>query len=155
MRTTAPDHGLKIFSTCPPSALAQPRTCIRQLQEIARWSENAGCEGILVFTDNAQLDPWLVSQVIIEATERLCPLAAIQPVYLHSYSVAKMITSLAHLYGRRIREYAGERWWRSAEGARARCSTRRPRTRGSCSSSIRATKAVLHEASLPVASSCR
>jgi len=47
-------------------------------------------------------------------------------------------------------EYADERWWRSAEGARARCSTRRPRTRGSCSSSIRATKAVLREASLPV-----
>jgi len=92
----------------------------------------------------------LISQVIIEATERLCPLAAIQPVYLHSYSVAKMITSLAHLYARRIHEYAGERWWRSADGARARCSTRRPRTRGSCSSSIRATKAVLREASLPV-----
>jgi len=102
MSTIAPDHGLKIFSTCPPSALAEPRRCIRQLQEIARWSEDAGCEGILVFTDNAQLDPWLVSQVIIEATDRLCPLVAIQPVYLHPYSVAKMITSLAHLYGRRI-----------------------------------------------------
>jgi alkanesulfonate monooxygenase len=102
MPTTAPDHGLKIFSTCPPSALAQPRTCIRQLQEIARWSEEAGCEGMLVFTDNAQLDPWLVSQLIIEATERLCPLVAIQPVYLHPYSVAKMITSAAHLHGRRI-----------------------------------------------------
>jgi alkanesulfonate monooxygenase len=93
---------MKIFSTCPPSALAQPRTCIRQLQEIARWSEDAGCEGILVFTDNAQLDPWLVSQVIIEATERLSPLVAIQPAYMHPYSVAKMITSAAHLHGRRI-----------------------------------------------------
>jgi hypothetical protein len=30
------------------------------LEEIARWSEDAGCEGILVFTDNAQLDTWLV-----------------------------------------------------------------------------------------------
>src|SRR5687767_7411071 len=102
MPTTAPDHGLKIFSTCPPSALAQPRTCIRQLEEIARWSEDAGCEGMLVFTDNAQLDPWLVSQIIIEATERLCPLVAIQPVYMHPYSVAKMVTSLAHLFGRRL-----------------------------------------------------
>jgi alkanesulfonate monooxygenase len=83
MPTTAPDHGLKIFSTCPPSALAQPRTCVRQLQDIARWSEDAGCEGMLVFTDNSQLDPWLVSQVIIEATERLCPLVAIQPVHMH------------------------------------------------------------------------
>src|SRR5260370_21830160 len=102
MAPSTPDHGLKIFTTCPPSALAQYGTCLRQLEEVARWSEDAGCEGILVFTDNAQLDPWVVSQVIIEATERLCPLVAIQPVYMHPYSVAKMITSFAHLYGRRI-----------------------------------------------------
>ena len=96
------DHGLKIFSTCPLSAQAQPRTCIRELQEFARSSEEAGYEGILVFTDNGQLDPWLVSQVIIESTGRLSPLVAIQPTYMHPYSVAKMITSFAHLYGRRL-----------------------------------------------------
>jgi alkanesulfonate monooxygenase len=102
METATRDHGLKIFSTCPTSLLAQPETCFRQLEEMARCSEDAGCDGILVFTDNAQLDPWLVSQIIIEATDRLCPLVAIQPVYMHPYSVAKMITSLAFLYGRRV-----------------------------------------------------
>src|SRR6266508_3646019 len=102
MPAHALDHGLKIFSTCPPCALAQPRAYFRQVQEIARWSEDAGCEGILVYTDNAQVDPWLVSHVIIEATGRLCPLVAIQPAYMHPYSVAKMITSFAHLYGRRL-----------------------------------------------------
>ena len=102
MRTATPDHGLKIFTTCPTALLAHPGDCIHQLQEVARASEEAGCEGILVFTDNAQLDPWLVSQIIIEATDRLCPLVAIQPVYMHPYSVAKMITSLAFLHGRRL-----------------------------------------------------
>lgn len=102
MPTAALLNGLKLFSTCPPSALAQPVTCMRQLQEIARWSEDAGCEGILVFTDNGQLDPWLVSQAIINATERLSPLVAIQPIYMHPYSVAKMVTSIAHMYGRRM-----------------------------------------------------
>ena len=102
MPTAAPAHGLKIFTTCPTSLVAQPESCFRQLEEMARASEEAGCEGILVFTDNAQLDPWLVSQVIIEATDRLCPLVAIQPVYMHPYSVAKMITSLAFLYRRRV-----------------------------------------------------
>ena len=96
------DYGLKIFSTCPTSILTQPGTGLRQLEEIARWSEDAGCEGILVVTDNGQLDPWLVSQVIIKATERLCPLVAVQPVYMHPYSVAKMVTSFAFLYGRRL-----------------------------------------------------
>ena len=101
MPTTVPDHSLKIFTTCPTTLLAQPDTCHRELEKMARCSEDAGCEGILVFTDNAQLDPWLISQVIIEATDHLCPLIAIQPVYMHPYTVAKMITSLAFLHGRR------------------------------------------------------
>src|SRR5262245_33362690 len=96
------DQGLKIFTSCPPSVLAQPGTCVQGLRDIARWSEDAGCEGILVFTDNGQLDPWLVSQVIIGATRRLCPLVAVQSAYMHPYTVAKMITSFAHLYGRRL-----------------------------------------------------
>jgi alkanesulfonate monooxygenase len=98
----AREHDLKIFSTCPLSSKAPPGTCIRELQEFARSSEAAGHEGVLVVTDNSQLDPWLVSQVIIESTDRLCPLVAIQPAYMHPYSVAKMISTLAHLHGRRV-----------------------------------------------------
>jgi alkanesulfonate monooxygenase len=93
---------VRIFATCPPSANAKPDTYLRQVQEIASWSEDAGCEGILVYTDNAQLDAWLVSQTIIRATRTLCPLVAVQPVYMHPYSVAKMIASLAFLHGRRV-----------------------------------------------------
>ena len=36
MATSTPDHGLKIFSTCPTSLVAQPETCFRQLEEMAR-----------------------------------------------------------------------------------------------------------------------
>src|SRR5437762_13668772 len=98
----ANDLGLRIFSTCPPSAHAVRDEYLRQVQEIASWSEDAGCEGILVYTDNAQVDPWLVAQAIIRATRTLCPLVAIQPAYMHPYSVAKMVTSLAYLHGRRV-----------------------------------------------------
>lgn len=93
---------VKIFSTCPPSNLAQARSYVQQVVEIARWSEAAGCEGILVYTDNGLVDPWLLSQLIIEHTQRLCPLVAVQPVYMHPYSVAKMVASFGFLYGRRI-----------------------------------------------------
>ena len=102
MQGASPNHDLKVFSTCPPSKLAQPGTYLRQVEEIARWSEDAGCEGILVYTDNGLIDPWLVSQVIIRATQRLCPLVAVQPIYMHPYSVAKMVASLAFLHGRRV-----------------------------------------------------
>ena len=57
--------------------------------DVARWSEAAGCEGILVYTDNGIVDPWLVSQLILQSTERLAPLVAVQPAYMHPYWVAK------------------------------------------------------------------
>jgi alkanesulfonate monooxygenase len=43
-----------------------------------------------------------VAQVIIQHTSRLSPLVAVQPVYMHPYSVAKMVASLGFLYGRRV-----------------------------------------------------
>jgi alkanesulfonate monooxygenase len=95
-------HSIKIFSTCPPSNLADARTYLERVGEIARWSEAAGCEGILVYTDNGLVDPWLVSQLIIERTERLCPLVALQPLYMHPYTAAKMVASYGFLNNRRV-----------------------------------------------------
>ena len=95
-------HGLKLFSTCPPSNGAPSGDYLRRVADIARWSEAAGCEGILVYTDNGLVDPWLLSQSIIEATQRLCPLVAVQPAYMHPYSVAKMVASIAFMHGRRV-----------------------------------------------------
>jgi len=93
---------LKVFSTAPQSSAVDRESYIQNVIDVARWSEEAGCEGILVYTDNSLVDPWLVSQIIIQHTTRLCPLVAIQPVYMHPYSVAKMVSSLGHFYWRRI-----------------------------------------------------
>lgn len=93
---------LKVFTTCPASAMAEPDNGMQRLREVSQWSEEAGCEGMLVFSDNRQLDPWLVSQIIIESTSRLSPLVAVQPAYMHPYSVAKMIASLAFMHDRRV-----------------------------------------------------
>lgn len=102
MEDSANAQPVRIFSTCPPSNLVDQRTYLAQVGEIARWSEAAGCEGILVYTDNGLVDPWLVSQIIIERTERLCPLVALQPIYMHPYSAAKMVASYGFLHGRRV-----------------------------------------------------
>jgi alkanesulfonate monooxygenase len=93
---------LAIFSTCPQSRDSSPEVYAKRVIETARWSEAAGCEGILVYTDNGLLDPWLVSQLIVENTERLAPLVAVQSAYMHPYSVAKMVSSIAYLHGRRL-----------------------------------------------------
>jgi alkanesulfonate monooxygenase len=93
---------LAIFSTCPQSRDSAPDEYARRVTETARWSEAAGCEGMLVYTDNGILDPWLVSQLVIQSTERLAPLVALQAAYMHPYSAAKMVTSLGYLHGRRL-----------------------------------------------------
>src|SRR5215469_12311643 len=92
----------EIFSTSPQSKDFSRDRYVRQLISVARWSEEAGCTAILVYTDNSLVDPWLVAQIILQSTQKLCPLVAIQPVYMHPYSVAKMVASFAHLYKRRI-----------------------------------------------------
>jgi alkanesulfonate monooxygenase len=57
---------------------------------------------MLIYTDNSLPDPWLTAQVAIENSRRLSPLVAVQPVYMHPYSVAKMVASLSYFYHRRI-----------------------------------------------------
>ncbi len=93
---------LTIYATCPQSKDVEQSAYLAAVANVSVWSEQAGCTGILVYTDNGIVDPWLVSQVVIETTQRLCPLVAVQPVYMHPYSMAKMITSLAFLHGRAI-----------------------------------------------------
>jgi alkanesulfonate monooxygenase len=91
-----------LYSTCPPYRGGEPEAYSRQVRDVSRWSEAGGCEGILVYTDNGLLDPWLVAQLVIQSTTSLCPLVAVQPVYMHPYSVAKMVATLSLLHRRRI-----------------------------------------------------
>jgi alkanesulfonate monooxygenase len=93
---------IRVFSTCPQSSDHTSSEYLERVIEVAKWSEANGCEGILVYTDNRIVDPWLVAQIIIQHTRRLSPLVAVQPIYMHPYSVAKMVASFGFLYHRRI-----------------------------------------------------
>jgi len=100
---TNSDHlPIEIVSTSPQSKDFPGETYVQQVISVARWSEEAGCSAALVYTDNSLVDPWLVAQIILQNTQKLCPLVAIQPIYMHPYSAAKMVASFGHLYGRRI-----------------------------------------------------
>jgi len=92
----------EIFATCPQVIETDRRSYAQRVIDVARWSERCGWKGILVYSDNRQLDPWLMSHIILLNTETLCPLVAVQPVYMHPYSVAKMIATFGHLYARQI-----------------------------------------------------
>lgn len=93
---------VELFSTSPQSSAVSRSAYVENVVSVARWSEEYGCKGILVYTDNSLVDAWLVAQIIIQNTSTLCPLVAVQPAYMHPYTVAKMVSSFGHLYGRRV-----------------------------------------------------
>jgi alkanesulfonate monooxygenase len=93
---------IQIFATCPQSKDVPAARYRQQVVDVAHWSEQAGCTGILVYTDNGIVDPWHVAQLIVENTDRLAPLVAVQPVYMHPYTLAKKVSTFGYLFGRRL-----------------------------------------------------
>jgi alkanesulfonate monooxygenase len=93
---------IELFSTCPPADSGSADEYLRKVEDVAQWSERAGYAGILVYSDNSQYEPWMIADLIIRKTKSLCPLVAVQPVYMHPYTVAKRVASIAQLYGRRV-----------------------------------------------------
>ena len=64
---------IAVYTTCAPSSGIPAGDYPGTVAEIARWSEDAGCTGILVYTDHGLVDPWLVAQTIIGATRSHLP----------------------------------------------------------------------------------
>jgi alkanesulfonate monooxygenase len=93
---------VELFSTAPQSVDCESARYPQRLAEVARWSEDAGCTGVLIYSDNSLVDPWLAAQIVINHTAQLSPLVAVQPVYMHPFSAAKMVASLSFLHHRRI-----------------------------------------------------
>ncbi len=91
-----------MFATTPQSKDVDRSHYEKRVANVSRWSEAAGCAGILVYSDNGLTDPWLTAGAVLRATDRLCPLIAVQPVYMHPYTAAKMVATYGYLYGRRI-----------------------------------------------------
>jgi alkanesulfonate monooxygenase len=93
---------IQTFSTCPDSRGISLNSYLDTVRAAARSSEELGCSGMLIYAENRLVDPWLVAQIVIEATDHLVPLIAVQPVYSHPYTVAKLVSTLTNLHGRQI-----------------------------------------------------
>lgn len=93
---------VQFFTTCPPYSGSDSGDYTARVSAAALWSEEAGAEGILVYTDNGLVDPWLTAQIIIQSTTKLSPLVAVQPTYMHPFTAAKMVSTLSYLHGRRV-----------------------------------------------------
>lgn len=95
------DRELTVFTVAP--RILDDARCWPVTQDVIRWSDTHGFSGILIFTGNDTLvDPWLVAQTVLTHSSHLTPLVAVNPVFMHPFTAAKMVTSLAYMHGRRL-----------------------------------------------------
>ncbi|MGI8548561.1 MAG: LLM class flavin-dependent oxidoreductase, partial [Gemmatimonadaceae bacterium] len=100
MKLVGPDGAVDVFTVSPRTL--DTDAYWRNIEDVTRWSERYGCTGVLLFTGNdTYVEPWLVAQHVC-ATSTLSPLVAVNPIYMHPFTTAKMIASLSYLYRRRI-----------------------------------------------------
>lgn len=98
----------KLFVTCPQfmqpgsTEIADPKPYLDHVLQSASWCEQYGFDGMLIYADHRQLDGWTLAELIVRETERLLPLVATQPMYIHPYTIAKKIATIGYLHGRQI-----------------------------------------------------
>lgn len=80
-----------------------PGKYIDELTRVARFADRNGFAGILLFEGNdVFVAPWAMAQHVMAETKRSSPLIAVNPVYMHPFTAAKHVASLAQLHGRKV-----------------------------------------------------
>jgi alkanesulfonate monooxygenase len=94
--------GIDVYTSGPAENDPTGEAFIARLRKTARWSDQYGCRGMLIYTDNRSSDPWVLAQDVIAHTNSLSPLIALQPVYMHPYAAAQKVAALARIFGRSV-----------------------------------------------------
>jgi alkanesulfonate monooxygenase len=80
-----------------------PQDYWNNILNVVDWSEKYGCSGVLLFEGNDTfISPWVAAQSALARTKHLSPLVAVNPIYMHPFSAAKLVSSLTQIYGRPI-----------------------------------------------------
>ncbi|MEV0232187.1 LLM class flavin-dependent oxidoreductase [Nonomuraea sp. NPDC050786] len=93
---------LELYATSPRADDPSPAHYRKRVLEVAEWAEASACRGLLIFTDHYAGDPWALGQFLLERSERLVPLVAAQPVYMHPFTAARLVSTMSSLYGRPV-----------------------------------------------------
>ncbi|MCW3072420.1 MAG: Alkanesulfonate monooxygenase [Bacteroidetes bacterium] len=100
MKLNLPDRIIDVFTISPRTT--DQEKYWQNIKDTIALSEKYSYSGNLVFTGNdIYVDPWLVANTIFNDTKSLSPLVAANPLYLHPFSAAKMISSFAYIYKRK------------------------------------------------------
>ncbi|MCP3059799.1 LLM class flavin-dependent oxidoreductase [Myxococcus sp. K38C18041901] len=91
---------IQVFTTCPRSA--EPEAFHSRALRTFELTERAGFTGTLIYTGNdVTVEPWFLAQELVTRHPRLSPLVAVNPIYMHPFTVARFISALASIHGRR------------------------------------------------------
>jgi alkanesulfonate monooxygenase len=93
---------VELYTTMPQSVHCDGHDFLEEIKRIATQSEQNGFKGTLVYSDNRLADPWIVTDTILYHTRELIPMIALQPVYMHPFTVAKKVATLALIHRRKI-----------------------------------------------------
>ena len=95
------DQEIRVFATSPRTP--DFGCCWSGMRKVATLADKLGFTGILIFTGNdTHLDPWIVAQHILHQTNTLSPLIAVNPIYMHPFTAARMTASLTLLFSRKM-----------------------------------------------------
>ncbi len=101
MRLNGEVRDLRLFAISPRTP--ELHDYWRDVMQTTQWCEQYEYDGMLIFTGNdVYVDPWSVAQVLLERTHRLSPLIAVNPLYMHPFTAARMVASFTYLYQRKI-----------------------------------------------------
>jgi alkanesulfonate monooxygenase len=100
MEFTFTDERITVFTISPRTTDVERYW--RNIEQCIASSGAHGATGILLFEGNDTfVSPWVAAQAAFERTKTLCPLVAVNPIFMHPFSVAKLVNSYAQVYGRK------------------------------------------------------
>ena len=101
MKLVADNHQVLLFTH--PHRTYDYQEYTQHHFEMIEWASKFEAEGMLCSTSSYDyFDPFLWAQFLCSRTEKLKPYIAVNPIYIHPYTAARMVASLTHLYQRKI-----------------------------------------------------
>lgn len=94
-------RGFTVYGTAFSSDLGEC-DALQRVAKLAIRAEQYSIDGLLVFYNHHDFDPWAIAGVIMQHTVSVTPLVAMQPYAMPPFTAAKLIRTMTRLYQRRI-----------------------------------------------------
>jgi alkanesulfonate monooxygenase len=81
---------------------SDPAEYLTSFKRLVALSDAYDFDGLLCFSANETLiDPWMAAQYLLANSRQMVPIIAVNPMYMHPFTAAKMVSSLSYMFGRK------------------------------------------------------